>query len=149
MKKSQLKQIIKEEISKILKEGSVGNYFANGEGPYLDNKNRRPLKNTDHAKHYVHHNSDVSTVSKLQEEDENEITVGYDIDNNGYSIKNTQGSISGELFRHFFIGVRPHNANNSVFLQNYIKALGSEIQHANGLLQKVNTGNSNVTGVNL
>tara|TARA_B110000285_G_scaffold211380_1_gene254015 strand:- start:360 stop:905 length:546 start_codon:yes stop_codon:yes gene_type:complete len=53
-----------------IKEDSVGSYFANGEGPYLDSKNRpyldnnirKPLKNTDHAKHYVH--SNVSNVTE-------------------------------------------------------------------------------------
>jgi len=71
MKKSELIKIIKEEISKILKEdstGMVGSMYGENEylryknQPYLDNNTRKPLKNTDHARHYVH--SNVSSVNE-------------------------------------------------------------------------------------
>tara|TARA_R110002020_G_scaffold234418_1_gene446440 strand:+ start:119 stop:361 length:243 start_codon:yes stop_codon:yes gene_type:complete len=73
MKKSELIEIIKEEIAKILKEdstGMVGSIYGEDEylryknEPYLDNNIRKPLKNTDHAKHYVHSNVSDITESR-------------------------------------------------------------------------------------
>jgi hypothetical protein len=76
MKKSELIEIIKEEIAKILSEdstGMVGSMYGENEHlryknePYLDNNIRKPLKNTDHARHYVHSNvSDVTENRKIR-----------------------------------------------------------------------------------
>tara|TARA_R100000951_G_C2646358_1_gene182730 strand:- start:60 stop:476 length:417 start_codon:yes stop_codon:yes gene_type:complete len=138
MKKSQLKQIIKEEISKILKEdstGMVGSMYGENEylryknEPYLDNNIRKPLKNTDHARHYVH--SNVSDVANLREE----------------SNYTTVEDIIGEFFQHFFVGTR--RANDETFLKNYIEALGRETQYARDLLKNIASSKSNITGVNL
>tara|TARA_R110002020_G_C15731658_1_gene724149 strand:+ start:35 stop:451 length:417 start_codon:yes stop_codon:yes gene_type:complete len=138
MKKSELKQIIKEEISKILKEdstGMVGSMYGENEylryknEPYLDNNTRKPLKNTDHARHYVH--SNVSDVANLREE----------------SNYNTVEDIIGEFFQHFFVGTR--RANDEEFLKKYIVALNRETQYAQGLLKNIASSKSNITGVNL